>query len=106
MSSFPCVVRSVTGAVRSGMRWATGWWTGIWSSWRAGCRRDGCDRPGEPVAAIGGRGLAGRAAWPSRRPGGGAQPGRSQDAMRSATMIVGRLVLAEGIIGITDASAT
>ena len=37
---------------------------------------------------------------------GGAQLCLSQDEMRSATMIVGRLVLAEGIIGITDASAT
>jgi hypothetical protein len=47
-----------------------------------------------------------RADWPSRRPGGSAQLCLSQDEMRSATMIVGRLVLAEGIIGITDASAT
>jgi len=40
------------------------------------------------------------------KPGGDAQPCLSQAEMRSATMIVGRLVLAEGIIGMTDASAT
>ena len=26
MSSFPCLARAVSGPVRPGIRWATGWW--------------------------------------------------------------------------------
>ena len=44
MSSFPCLVRTVSGPGQIGIRWATGWrWrTVIWSSWQPGVSQIRC----------------------------------------------------------------